>query len=43
MEIIDLREADKEIYFQCLEEWSEEIQDAGDHKKARFACMKDRR
>jgi GNAT superfamily N-acetyltransferase len=42
MEIIDLRDGDQEIYFQCLEEWSEEIQDAGDHKKAWYARMKDR-
>lgn len=32
MNIIDLDEAQKELYFVCLEDWSEEMKEAGGHK-----------
>jgi GNAT superfamily N-acetyltransferase len=33
MIVEDLRKEDKPIYFQCLEEWSDDIKDAGTHKE----------
>ena len=32
MEIIDLSEEYKRLFFVCLEDWSEEIKEAGNHK-----------
>jgi len=42
MEIIDLRDEHKNLYFVCLEDWSEEIREAGDHKARWYEKMKDR-
>lgn len=42
MEIIDLRDEHKPLYFACLEDWSEEIREAGDHKAQWYEKMKDR-
>jgi GNAT superfamily N-acetyltransferase len=33
MKIVDLAAAHEKIYCQCLEEWSDEIREAGDHKR----------
>ncbi len=37
MEIIDLNESHHASYFLCLEDWSADIQEAGDHKARWFA------
>jgi len=42
MEIVDLRDEHKPLYFVCLEDWSEEIREAGDHKVQWYEKMKDR-
>jgi N-acetylglutamate synthase-like GNAT family acetyltransferase len=42
MKIIDLDEQNKNLYFVCLEDWSEEIKEAGDHKAQWFEKMKDK-
>lgn len=42
MEIVDLSERHQASYFACLEEWSEEIAEAGDHKARWFDKMRDR-
>lgn len=42
MKIIDLDEARQQLYFLCLEDWSDEIKEAGDHKAKWFNRMKDR-
>lgn len=42
MEIIDLSEKYEQLYFVCLEDWSEEMKEAGDHKKAWYQKIKDR-
>ncbi len=42
MQIIDLSEAHQPLYFVCLEDWSDEIKDAADHKKNWFHTMKNR-
>jgi len=42
MEIIDLRDEHKPLYFACLEDWSDEIREAGDHKAKWYEKMKDR-
>lgn len=42
MKIEDLEEKDRELYFLCLEDWSEEMKEAGDHKKKWFEEMKDK-
>lgn len=33
MEILDLQPEHNDLYFQCLEDWSDEIKEAGDHKE----------
>lgn len=40
MKIIDLAPEHEEIYCQCLEEWSDEIREAGDHKRDWYARTK---
>ncbi len=40
MEILDLTEPFYRPYFCCLEEWSDEMKDAGDHKEIWFNRMK---
>jgi len=42
MEIVDLREKYLGKYFVCLEDWSEEIKEAGNHKELWFNKMKDK-
>jgi hypothetical protein len=32
MKVIDLTPAYENLYFCCLEEWSDEIKEAGNHK-----------
>jgi len=41
MKIVDLTDDRKELYFFCLEDWSEEMKEAGDHKRAWYEKMKD--
>ena len=41
MEIVDLSEKYYDQYFCCLEEWSDDMKDAGDHKQRWFYKMKD--
>ena len=42
MEVTDLTAQHEELYFQCLEDWSDEMKEAGDHKPKWYARMKDR-
>jgi len=42
MEIIDLPEEYKQLYFVCLEDWSGEMKEAGDHKETWYNKMKDK-
>ncbi len=42
MRIIDLTDEHKELYCQCLEDWSEEIKEAGNHKACWYEKMKDK-
>jgi GNAT superfamily N-acetyltransferase len=42
MEIIDLTEKYAEKYFLCLEDWSDEIKEAGNHKELWFNKMKEK-
>ena len=42
MKIIDLTDEHNDIYFQCLEDWSDEIKEAGDHKACWYEYMKDK-
>ena len=39
MNVIDLPAEQESAYFQCLEEWSEEIREAGDHKEKWYRRM----
>lgn len=41
MKIIELADDNKQLYFQCLEDWSDEINDAGTHKELWYNKMKD--
>lgn len=42
MQIIDLTDNHKPIYFLCLEDWSSEMKEAGDHKSLWYDKMKDK-
>ncbi|MFX1320519.1 MAG: GNAT family N-acetyltransferase [Promethearchaeota archaeon] len=42
MKIIDLEDKYLQEYFMCLEEWSDEIREAGNHKQEWFNKMKDK-
>jgi GNAT superfamily N-acetyltransferase len=42
MEIIDLTEQHEPLYFLCLEDWSEELKEAGDHKEQWYQKVKDK-
>jgi len=41
MQIMDLIEEHKSLYFACLEDWSEEIREGGNHKELWYEKMKD--
>ncbi|NOY05387.1 MAG: hypothetical protein GXO82_01945, partial [Chlorobi bacterium] len=42
MDIIDLTEEHHDTYYVCLEDWSEEMEDAGNRKREWYQRMKDR-
>ncbi len=42
MRVIDLAEEHKQLYFVCLEDWSEEMKEAGGHKEVWYNKMKDK-
>ncbi|MBN1982898.1 MAG: GNAT family N-acetyltransferase [Chitinivibrionales bacterium] len=42
MKIIDISDQYKNLYCHCLEDWSEEIKEAGDHKARWFESMKEK-
>lgn len=42
MKIIDLTPEYENLYFCCLEDWSDEIKEAGDHKACWYREMKDK-
>ncbi len=42
MKIIDLMPEHEQLYFVCLEDWSDEMKDAGNHKELWYNKMKDK-
>lgn len=42
MKVIDLTDDLKKLYFVCLEDWSEMMREAGNHKEIWYNTMKDR-
>lgn len=42
MEIVDLEEKYNNLYFMCLEDWSDEMKEAGSHKESWFHKVKDK-
>ena len=42
MRIVDLARQHEALYFGCLEDWSDEMREAGDHKARWYARMRDR-
>ncbi|HEY4788956.1 MAG TPA: GNAT family N-acetyltransferase [Bacteroidales bacterium] len=42
MKIIDLTQEHENLYFCCLEDWSEEMKEAGEHKACWFREMRDK-
>ena len=42
MKIIDLLDEYKQLYFVCLEDWSEEMKEAGNHKEVWYNKIKDK-
>ena len=41
MEIVDLTEKYHKAYFCCLEEWSDEMKEAGNHKELWYQKIKE--
>jgi len=42
MEIVDLTQEHEQLYFVCLEDWSEEMKEAGNHKEVWYREMKEK-
>ncbi|MFB0515145.1 MAG: GNAT family N-acetyltransferase [Candidatus Neomarinimicrobiota bacterium] len=42
MNIVDLTVEHENLYFVCLEDWSDEMKEAGDHKQNWYAAMRDK-
>jgi len=42
MKIIDLQDEHEQLYFVCLEDWCEEMVEAGNHKELWYSKMKDK-
>jgi hypothetical protein len=42
IKIIDISAATENLYFCCLEDWSDEMSEAGDHKQKWYTRMKDK-
>ncbi len=42
MEVIDLTKEHENLFFLCLEDWSDEMKEAGDHKEKWYRRMKDK-
>lgn len=42
MEVVDLTEEHEQLYFLCLEDWSDEMKESGDHKEIWYNKMKDK-
>lgn len=42
MKVIDLSDEYEKLYFVCLEDWSEEAREAGDHREKWYNKMKDK-
>ena len=42
MQIIDLKDEHQPLYFVCLEDWSAEMKEAGNHKEVWYNKMKDK-
>ena len=42
MQVIDLTDDHKPLYFVCLDDWSEEMKEAGNHKEHWYNTMKDK-
>ncbi|MFZ3064788.1 MAG: hypothetical protein WA277_05855 [Nitrospirota bacterium] len=42
MKTIDLNDNLKPLYFVCLEDWSEEVKKAGNHKEVWYNKVKDK-
>ena len=41
LKIVDLTTEHESVYFQCLEDWSDEMKEAGDHRACWYRKMKD--
>ena len=42
MKVIDLTDEHKGLYIVCLEDWSAELPEAGDHKRIWYDAMKEK-
>jgi len=42
MRIIDLTPEHESTYFVCLEDWSDEMKESGDHRANWYSIMKDK-
>ena len=42
MEVVDLQDEHRQLYFCCLDDWSDDIKEGVDRKQAWFEKMRDR-
>lgn len=42
MEVVDLTKENEKLYFMCLEDWSEEMKEAGKHKEHWYSKMREK-
>ncbi len=42
MKVVDIAEEHEKLYFVCLEDWSDEMKEAGDHKEVWYNKMRDK-
>ena len=42
MKIVDLAEQHRDLYYVCLEDWSDEMKEAGNHKECWYHMMKEK-
>ncbi|MBW1916294.1 MAG: GNAT family N-acetyltransferase [Deltaproteobacteria bacterium] len=42
MKIVNISPENESLYYCCLEDWSEEMKEAGDHKQRWYKCMKNK-
>jgi hypothetical protein len=42
MKIVDITPETENLYYCCLEDWSDDMKEAGEYKQHWYKCMKDK-